>query len=259
MKIALTIAGSDPSGGAGIQADLKVFGRLDVYGLSALSAVTAQNTIVVSAIERIEGPFLYEQLNTLLGDIRPDALKTGMLLSADAVRSVAKAVTEYELRNLVVDPVILSSTGTSLLEKKAADVMREELFPLAKVITPNILEASTLCGIPVFDEETMEQAAIALKQMGPEVVIVTGGHLEGKTLELLYDGNTFHRLRGRKIAGEFHGTGCAFSAAITALLAKGVQVVDAAIEARAFVLKAIESSFALGKGMRLLNFQEKSD
>ena len=253
MNIALTIAGSDPSGGAGIQADLKVFHRFAVYGLSALSAATAQNTFRVSAIERIEGPFLYEQLNTLLSDLRPDALKTGMLLSAEAVRSVAGIVTSYNLPNLVVDPVILSSTGKSLLEKKAAEVMIEELFPLAKAITPNIVEASTLTGIAVSDEGTMEEAAIALKRFGPEFVIITGGHLADETLEIIYDGKTVHRLRGRKIAGEFHGTGCAFSAAITALLAKGATVIDAAREAKAFVASAIESSLALGKGMKLLN------
>ncbi len=253
MKTALTIAGSDPSGGAGIQADLKVFNRLGVYGLSVLSAVTAQNTFSISALQRIEGAFVYEQLNTILSDIRPDSLKTGMLLSAEAVRSVAEAVTRYELRNLVVDPVILSSSGTSLLEKKAADIMREELFPLAKVITPNIIEASTLTGITASDEKTMELAAIALKKFGPETVIVTGGHLEHETLDLLFDGKTFHRFRGAKIAGEFHGTGCAYSAAIAALLALGLSVADAAGRARTFVLKAIENSLMLGKGMRLLN------
>ncbi|MGO9016431.1 MAG: bifunctional hydroxymethylpyrimidine kinase/phosphomethylpyrimidine kinase [Dissulfurispiraceae bacterium] len=253
MNIALTIAGSDPSGGAGIQADLKVFHRFAVYGLSALSAATAQNTLKVSAIERIEGTFLFEQLTTLLTDMRPDALKTGMLLSADAVRYVAKAVTSYSLQNLVVDPVIISSSGASLLEKKAAEVMREELFPLAKAITPNIAEASTLTGIKVSDEGTMEEAAIALKRFGPEFVIITGGHLADETVEIIYDGKTVHRLRGRKIAGEFHGTGCAFSAAITALLAKGTSVIDAVKEAKSFVASAIESSLALGKGMRLLN------
>lgn len=131
--------------------------------------------------------------------------------------------------------------------------MREELFPLAKVITPNISEASTLTGIEVSDESTMEEAAIALKRFGPEFVIITGGHLADETVEIIYDGTTVHRLRGRKIAGEFHGTGCAFSAAITALLAKGTSVVDAVGEAKAFVTRAIESSFALGKGMKLLN------
>ncbi len=253
MNTALTIAGSDPSGGAGIQADLKVFQRFGVYGLSALSAATAQNTCGVSAIERIEARFLYEQLKTLLSDLRPDALKTGMLLSAEAVRSVAGIMTSYNLANLVVDPVILSSTGRSLLEKKAAEVMREELFPLAKAITPNIVEASTLTGIAVSDEGSMEEAAIALKRFGPEFVVITGGHLADETLEIIYDGNTFHRFRGRKIAGEFHGTGCAFSAAITALLAKGTSVIDAVREAKTFVANAIESSFALGKGMKLLN------
>ena len=156
-----------------------------------MSAVTAQNTFRVSAIEKIKGPYLYEQLNTLLIDVRPDALKTGMLLSADSVMATVKAVMTYNLRNLVVDPIILSSTGTELLEKKAVAVMKKELFPLAKVITPNIAEASTLAGIAVSDEGTMEQAAVALKQLGPEVVIITGGHLEGETLDIIYDGKTF--------------------------------------------------------------------
>jgi len=253
MKIALTIAGSDSSGGAGIQADLKVFRRFDVYGLSAVSAVTAQNTVAVRAIQRIEGLFLNDQLTALLDDMRPEALKTGMLLSADAVRSVAKAMTSYSLQNLVVDPVILSSTGASLLEKKAVDVMREELFPLAKIVTPNIAEASTLTAIAVSDEETMEQAAIALKKFGSEFVVITGGHLQGEPIDLLYDGESFLRFRGRKIPGEFHGTGCAFSAAITALLAKGTSVADAVREAGEFVRLAIEVSIAPGKGMRLLN------
>ncbi len=251
--MALTIAGSDPTGGAGIQADLKVFRRFAVYGLSAISAATAQNTFGVSAIERIEDAFLNEQLNTLLSDLRPDALKTGMLLSAEAVRTVAGIVTSFHLPNLVVDPVILSSTGMSLLEKKAVVIMREELFPLAKVITPNIVEASALTGISVSNEETMEQAAIILKRLGPEFVIITGGHLTDETLEIIYDGKTVRRLQGRKIAGEFHGTGCAFSAAITALLAKGTSVIDAAGEAKAFVAGSIQSSLALGKGMKLLN------
>lgn len=253
MNTALTIAGSDPSGGAGIQADLKVFKRFGVYGLSVLSAATAQNTLKVSAIERIEGSFLYEQLNTLLNDIQPDALKTGMLLSADTVREVAGAVTSFGLRNLVADPIILSATGACLLEKKAADVMTEELFPLARVITPNIVEASTLTGIAVSDEASMEQAAIALKRYGPEVVVITGGHLENETLDLLYDGESFRKFRGTKIAGEFHGTGCAFSAAITALLAKGTSVTDAVREAGEFVKQAIKGAIALGKGMRLLD------
>jgi hydroxymethylpyrimidine/phosphomethylpyrimidine kinase len=252
MKMALTIAGSDPTCGAGIQADLKVFQSFAVYGLSVISAVTAQNTFRITATERIEGPLLSEQLNTLLIDMRPDALKTGMLLSAEAVRAVAEAVTTYGLQNLVVDPVILSSTGTTLLEKKAVEAVKEELFPLSKIITPNIFEASILSGIAVSDEKTMEKAAITLKQLGPEVVVITGGHLEGETLEIVYDGATFHRLRGDKIAGEFHGTGCAFSAAITALLAKGTPVIEAVKEAGDFVRKAIGSSLAYGKGMRLL-------
>src|SRR5208283_3869826 len=253
MKTALTIAGSDPSGGAGMQADLKVFKHFGVYGLSVLSAATAQNTLKVSAIERMDGSFLYDQLNTLLADIKPAAVKTGMLLSAEAVRAVVRVVTSFGLRNLVTDPVILSTTGVRLLDKKAAGVMIEELFPLTRVITPNIAEASTFTGMALSDEASMEQAAITLMRFGPEVVIITGGHLEDETLDLLYDGKSFVRFRGRKIAGEFHGTGCAFSAAITALLARGAAVTDAVREAVEFVKQAIESAVTLGKGMRLLN------
>jgi hydroxymethylpyrimidine/phosphomethylpyrimidine kinase len=253
MKVALTIAGSDPSGGAGIQADLKVFSRFAVYGISSLSAVTAQNSAGVSALQRIDGAFVYEQLEAILSDIRPDALKTGMLLSAGAVRSAARMVSDHSLKNLVVDPVILSSSGANLLERQAVDLMMEELFPLAEVIPPNIAEASTLTRLAVTGEETMQRAAIALKKTGPRTVIITGGHLENETLDLLFDGRIFRRFRRRKIPGEFHGTGCAFSAAITALLAKGASVAEAAEEAGAFVCRAIESSLVLGKGMRLLN------
>lgn len=249
---ALTIAGSDPGGGAGIQADLKVFKNFGVYGISALTAATAQNTLRVNAIQRIEAPFIKEQLNTLLTDIRPDALKTGMLLSVDAVRAVASAMMSFGLRNLVTDPIIISTSGAYLLEKKAAEVMKEELFPLTRVITPNISEASTLTGIAVSDEASMEAAAIELKKFGSEAVIVTGGHLDDYTLDLMFDGESFTRFRGKKSLGEFHGTGCAYSAAITALLAKGYSVTDAAREAGEYVKRAIEGAITIGKGMRLL-------
>jgi hydroxymethylpyrimidine/phosphomethylpyrimidine kinase len=266
MKTALTIAGSDPTGGAGLQADIRVFNHFGVYGLSAVSALTAQNSYEVMRILKVDGKFLEEQLNTLVSDIRPDAIKTGMLFSIDAVKAVAKIIKGYELENLVIDPVTISSTGTSLMENGVLDALKEELFPLAKVITPNIYEATAISGINIMDKKDMERAAMELKKLGTETVIITGGHFErGKgqgsrvkvekeeTLELIYDGKGFHRIRGHKIKGEYHGTGCAFSAAITACLAKGISVLEATKKAKEFVDIAIKNAYSIGKGMRLLH------
>jgi hydroxymethylpyrimidine/phosphomethylpyrimidine kinase len=265
MKTALAIAGSDPTGGAGLQADIRVFNHFGVYGLSAVSALTAQNSYEVSGILKIDGKFLEKQLNTLINDIRPDAIKTGMLFSIDAVRAVAKIIKGYELENLVIDPVTISSTGMSLMENGVLDAVKEELFPLAKVITPNIYEASAISGINIMDEKDMERAAAELKNFGPEIVIITGGHFEEvrsqksevrsdeETLDLIYEGKKFHRIRGKKIKGKYHGTGCAFSAAITACLSKGMSVLDATKKAKEFVNIAIKNAYNIGKGMRLLN------
>lgn len=252
MKIALTIAGSDPTGGAGIQQDLKVFHHFGVYGLSVVSALTAQNTFEFNASSGVSEELLLLQLNTLLSDIRPGSLKTGMLYSVNAVRSVAKAVKGFELDNLVIDPVTISSTGAVLVEEGTLDALKTELFPLARVITPNISEASVITGIKIENEGDMERAACELHLMGPETVIITGGHIEKETMDLIFDGKKFHRIRGRKIKGEFHGTGCAYSAAITALLARGISVVKAAGKAKEFMDLAIKNALDIGKGMKLL-------
>ena len=253
MKTALTIAGSDPTGGAGLQADLKVFHHFGVYGLSAVSALTAQNTFEGNAISKVDEGFLAEQLNTLLSDIRPDALKTGMLFSTDAIKVLAGIIRGYELENLVIDPVTISSTGTSLIENGALDAIKDQLFPLAKVITPNIYEASAISGINIETENDMEKAAVKLKNLGVEIVIITGGHMKKETVDLIYDGERFEYMRGKKTKGEYHGTGCAFSAAITALLARGVSVRESAKKAKEFVSHAIENAHDIGKGMGLLH------
>ncbi|MFA5353662.1 MAG: bifunctional hydroxymethylpyrimidine kinase/phosphomethylpyrimidine kinase [Thermodesulfovibrionales bacterium] len=260
-RVALTIAGSDPSGGAGLQADIRVFARCGVYGLSAVSALTAQNSFEVKDILPVEGRFIEEQLNTIISDIRPDALKTGMLFSGDCISAVAKIVKGFELENLVIDPVTVSSTGRSLLEDSALNLLVRELFPLARVITPNIYEASAISGVTIEDEKGMEAAAMRLKELGPEAVIITGGHFPGtargaETLELIWDGNSFHRIRGKKMPGEYHGTGCAYSAALTAGLAKGVSFFESAKRAKEFVDSAIHHAYRIGKGMSLLNFGE---
>lgn len=253
MKMALTIAGSDPTGGAGLQSDIRVFGRLGVRGLSVTTALTAQNTSGVDAIYGIEASFIEAQLNSLLNDIRPDALKTGMLYSKDAIRVIVRVIKGFNLENLVIDPVTVSSSGRPLMEDGVLDLIRAELFPLARVVTPNIYEASALSGINVTDEESMEKAALALKDTGPEAIIITGGHLERETLDLILYGGKFYKLRAKKVPGEFHGTGCAFSAVITAYLAKESSVVHAAERAKAFMHEAIIKAHSVGKGMKLLD------
>lgn len=255
MKTALTIAGSDPTGGAGLQADIRVFNHFGVYGLSVVSALTAQNTTTVNSILKVEAEFIEKQLDTLLNDIRPDAVKTGMLYSVDTIKTLVKFIKGYDLGNLVIDPVTISSTGTPLMEQGVLDALKDELFPVSKVITPNIYEASALSGMNIENKDDMEKAAKKLKNFGPDTVIITGGHFEGgkETLEMIYDGQAFHRIKGRKIKGEYHGTGCAFSAAITALLAKGTSVIEAAKKAKEFIELAIKDAHGIGKGMRLLN------
>lgn len=253
MKTALTIAGSDPTGGAGLQADLKVFKSFGVHGLSIPAALTAQNTSGVEAILPVDRGFFIIQMDTLLEDIIPDALKTGMLYSSWSVEEVAGKIKKYSLRNLVVDPVTISSTGKSLVEDGTLDKIRDLLFPLSKVITPNIYEASLYTGINIEYENGMEKAAIELKKTGPEIIVITGGHLERKTMDLYYDGSEFHRIEAPKIEGEYHGTGCAFSAAITASLAIGFTPLESVRNAKEFVTGTIKKAYQSGKGMRILN------
>ncbi len=259
-KIALTIAGTDPTGGAGLQVDLKVFNRFNVYGVSAVSAITAQNTYEVKAIKEVDDSFFEEQLEVLLSDIRPHALKTGMLFSSGAVRTVAKVIKGFDLQNLVIDPVTVSSTGTMLIQEEAINELKMQLFPLARVITPNIREASIFSKVNIVSERDIEKAAIELKKLGPEIVIITGGHLQelkgitvNYTFDVIYDGKNLERITGKKIRGEYHGTGCVFSAALTACIAKGMTVNTAAKKAKDFVQNAIKNSLDMGKGMRLLS------
>jgi hydroxymethylpyrimidine/phosphomethylpyrimidine kinase len=252
MKTALTIAGSDPTGGAGLQADLKVFKAFEVHGLSVVSAITAQNTRGVDSLFPVERIAFEKQLRTLLSDIKPDALKMGMIYGSYAVGIISQIVTDYSLKNLVIDPVTVSSSGMSLVENGTLDLLREKLFPLSRVITPNIYEASVLTGIMIEDRKGMEDAARALKETGPDVVVITGGHLEEIALDLYFDGD-FHSVEGEKIRGEYHGTGCAFSAAVTALLALGHSPLQAVRRSKEFISNAIKRAYHPGSGMGLLN------
>lgn len=252
MKTALTIAGSDPTGGAGLQADLKVFRSFDVHGLSVVSAITAQNTVGVEAVFPVDRKTLERQLRVLLTDISPDAVKIGMLYSTWSAEIIAELFSEKDTMNIVIDPVTVSSSGTSLVDEGALDLIRTRLFPLARVVTPNIYEASVLTGIMIAEQKGMENAAQSLKSMGPEVIVITGGHFEGQAMDLYFDG-TFHVIEGEKIRGDFHGTGCAFSSAVTALLALNHSPLDSVQKAKEFVRSAIKKASFLGRGMGLLN------
>jgi hydroxymethylpyrimidine/phosphomethylpyrimidine kinase len=252
MKIALTIAGSDPTGGAGLQADLKVFKAFNVHGLSVVTAITAQSTEGVDFLFPVDEEPFQKQLSVLLRDIEPNALKLGMLYSRRAVEIIGETVKNFSLKNLVIDPVTISSSGMSLVDNGTLDSMRDLLFPFSKVITPNIYEASVLSGIMIGNQEDMKEAAKILKDMGPEVVVITGGHLEEIALDLYYDGE-FHAVEGEKLRGEYHGTGCAFSAAVTALIAFGHSPLESVRRAKEFVGNAIRKASHPGKGMGLLN------
>jgi hydroxymethylpyrimidine/phosphomethylpyrimidine kinase len=252
MKTALTIAGSDPTGGAGLQADMKVFRASGVHGLSVVAAITAQNTQGVDAIFSVDKNAIKKQFETLLSDIKPDALKIGMLYTVDAVEIVSDMIKKYSLQNVVIDPVTISSSGTPLVEDGTLDAIKRTLFPLSKVITPNIYEASVLTGIMIEDKKGMEEAARVLKDMGTEVVVITGGHLEEIAVDLYYDGD-FQAIESEKLKGSFHGTGCAFSATIAALLALDHTPLEAARMAKEFVHNAIKKAFHPGKGMGILN------
>jgi len=254
MKTALTIAGSDPTGGAGLQADLRAFRALEVYGVSVPSVLTAQDTGGVYGIQEIPSGFFSEQLDTLLKDIRPDALKTGMLYSADLMAIISERIRGYSLQNIVIDPVTVSSTGVLLVQEGALEALKNYLFPLAKVVTPNIYEASVLTGADIRNEQDMKEAMLKLRGYGPEAVIITGGHMEEKAVDMLFDGTEFLSLENEKLEGEYHGTGCVFSSVITACLAKGYDVKEAFVKAKEFVWDAMKSAVFLGKGMKILNF-----
>lgn len=246
---ALTIAGSDPSGGAGIQADLKTFSRLRVYGMAVIAALTAQNTVGVSDVMAVPPEFVQKQLDSLLTDIRPDAAKTGMLSNAAIVEVVAAKVREYDLTKLVVDPVMLSTSGASLLNPDARLAFRKELLPLALLITPNLDEAQILTGKQIRTVEDMEEAALQIHGMGARNVLVKGGHLDGDATDVFFDGKEFSHLHSERIATRnTHGTGCVLSAAITAYLAFGKSLAEAVRHGKGFVSEAIRNGLNLGSG-----------
>ncbi len=250
MRRVLTIAGSDSGGGAGIQADLKTFAAYGVYGASALTAITVQNTVAVSAVQILSGALVRAQIDAVLSDIGADAVKTGMLGSAEVVRAVVEALAAHRPPVVVVDPVMIAKSGSILLDAEAVAEVRERLLPLADLITPNAPEAAALTGHEVHSIATAREAALRLHALGPKAVLVKGGHLPGDdVVDLLYDGHHVHELRGARIASPHtHGTGCTLASAIAAGLARGAGVEAAVIDARAYVAGAIAHAPRLGRG-----------
>jgi len=249
---ALTIAGSDSGGGAGIQADLKTFTALGVFGMSAVTAITAQNTVGIAGMETVPARFVEMQIAVVAADIGIDAAKTGMLAERGIVEAVARAVERHRIERLVVDPVFLAKDGTALLAEEAVESLAHSLFPLALVVTPNAAEASRLAGIEVKDRESQRRAAREIARLGPRYVLVKGGHLEepDEATDVLWDGENFEELKSRRIAvAHTHGTGCTLSAAIAAYLALGETPRNAVRKAKEFVTGAIEHSLAIGKGV----------
>jgi len=248
---ALTIAGSDSGGGAGIQADLKTFSALGVFGMTAITAVTVQNTKGVSDFEEISPGTVAEQIRSVAGDIGVDAAKTGMLASAAIVEAVAEAAEETRLPNLVVDPVFVSKHGHPLLADDAVDSLRRLLLPLAIIVTPNLPEAAGLAGFDVQSRDDMRRAADAILRLGSKAVLVKGGHLEGdRATDLFVDGGVEEWIDAERIdTPHTHGTGCTLSAAITAHLARGTSLADAVRAGKVFVTEAIRHALALGEGI----------
>ena len=249
LPVALTIAGSDSSGGAGIQADLKTFAALGVHGTSAITAVTAQNTMGVSDYVELPLAMIRAQIDTVAEDLAPTAAKTGMLVSPEIIALVAAAIEDNGITNLVVDPVMVAKGGAKLLQDDAVKALSARLIPLAAVITPNLPEAAVLLGRPIVGRNEREQAARDLVRLGCRMAVVKGGHADDDADDVVWDGVQVRWLPGTRVrTGNTHGSGCTFSAAIAAYLARGSQIEDAVVKAKAFVAGAIRHSLDVGHG-----------
>ena len=250
---ALTVAGSDSGGGAGIQADLKTFSAYRVFGMSVITAVTAQNSVGVQGVETLPPAFVAAQLESLLSDFGADAAKCGMLATAGIIRAVAVKLKEYRVEKLVVDPLLIATSGAPLLQPDGREALIGEILPLALVVTPNLHEAGALAEMAVATREDMEEAARRIAKLGPRHVLVKGGHLTGEAVDLLFNGREFTTFSAPRIgSASTHGTGCTFSAAIAAGLARGRPLTEAVRDAKAYVTRAIREGFAPGKGAGVL-------
>lgn len=254
MKKVLTVAGSDSSGGAGLQADLKTFAAMRVYGLSVVTAVTAQNTVAVTGVHTVPSEFVKKQMDAVFDDFEINGVKTGMLANAGTITVVAECFRQYSVKNIVVDPVMIATSGDLLMDERIERMLwafRNELIPGALVVTPNIPEAEILTGREIRSLEDMKAAAIDLQSLGAKNVVIKGGHLEqgDSVIDVLFDGNGFTEYRNQRIATRnTHGTGCTFAAALAAGLARELSVQEAVSEAKRFVYTALKLSYSVGRG-----------
>jgi hydroxymethylpyrimidine/phosphomethylpyrimidine kinase len=247
---ALTIAGSDSGGGAGIQADLKTFQALGCYGMSAITAVTVQNTIGVFGVHEIPPETVAAQVDVVLSDLGADAVKTGMLASAPIIEAVAGVLRKHGVKHLVVDPVMVAKSGDPLLRDDARGALTSSLLPLAEIVTPNVPEAAVLAGMEIAGEKVLAEAAARIHALGPRYVLMKGGHLEGaEAVDYLYDGHAMRRFTApRIVTGNTHGTGCTYASAIAARLAHGDTMPDAVRRAKEYLTEAIRRHVPMGGG-----------
>jgi hydroxymethylpyrimidine/phosphomethylpyrimidine kinase len=249
LPVALSIAGSDSGGGAGIQADLKTFAALGVHGATAITAITAQNTVAVTEIFELPPRLVVVQIDAVVSDLGVQAVKTGMLASAEIIEAVAAAMKAHTIWNLVVDPVMVAKGGAKLLRDDAIDALRASLLPLAAVITPNLPEAEVILGRSIATIEDRRQAARDLVALGARAAVVKGGHAEDDVTDVYWDGSELVELTGERVKTvNTHGSGCVFSAAIAAGLAKGMKPLEATRQAKEFISAAIEHSLEIGHG-----------
>ena len=249
MKTALTIAGSDCSGGAGVQADLKTMSALGVFGMSVIVSVVAENTARVLSIEDISPKVIADQIDAVFEDIPPDAVKVGMLSTPACMEAVAAGLKKYRPRHVVIDPVMYAKNGSPLMQESAISALRSTVLPLATLLTPNIPEAEKLAGMEISSEADMREAARRIQALGPQNVLVKGGHAQGEARDILLCGEDFHVYASRRIPTKnTHGTGCTLSSAIAAYLARGEALPEAVRKAKEYVTGAIEHALPLGHG-----------
>jgi len=254
MRKVLTIAGSDSCGGAGIQADLKTFAAHGIYGMSVITAVTAQNTRGVFAVQDISVEVISQQIEAIFTDIEVDAVKIGMVSQTETITTIAKKLVEYQAKNIVVDPVMVSKSGYYLLQPTAREALIKTLLPLALIVTPNIPEAEVITNMEIKTTKDMEKATRLIYEMGPQNVLVKGGHLREEPVDILFNGKELRCFAGRRIqTRNTHGTGCTLSSAIAANLAGGYSVEDSVFFAKDYITTAIEHSQSIGKGVGPVN------
>ncbi len=254
MKTVLTIAGSDCSGGAGIQADIKTITAHNAYAMSAITALTAQNTMGVTGVSDVSPEFLKMQLDAIFEDIHPDAVKIGMVSNIEIIDIIVERLKYYKAKNIVVDPVMVATSGSKLLKEEAIEAVKKKLIPIADIITPNISEAEVLSGIKIETIEDMEKSAIIISEMLQGAVLVKGGHIGESANDLILYENNFHWIDGKRIKTQnTHGTGCTLSSAIACNLAQGFSIKESVINAKKYITGALNAGLDLGKGSGPLN------